>query len=127
MLAAVVAEIFNNSRCVFAYLGAYRAFAVEYSHRVSFETPETRFAKLVLVFSEVCAKRLVIFFSALRAAYGVDFKLKTVNAEKIKNIFCKADNLRVGGWGCCADALNAELMKLPESPGLRLFIAVTAC
>jgi len=127
MLFAVIAKIIKHNRCTRCNIAAYRAFAVENTHRITLESALTCFAKFVLSCAEIFLERLVILGTACRTADGVYFKVKVCYSKLVKHLLCKRNHFRICKRRCCTETLNTELVEFAQSACLRLFISVTRC
>ena len=124
MLAALVAEIVEHNGRALGYLRADVALAVENTHRVALEPVEAGAAQLVFILLKICLERLVILGAAGRAADRVYLERQVLDSEESEYFGGEGDYLGIGGGSRSAEDLNAELVELPVSAGLRLLVAI---
>ena len=89
MCFAFLAEIIQHNRRILCNFRAYRRFAVQYTHRISFQSVPAGVAEFFLSCAEIFLECLMVFRTAGGAADGIDFKAYILNTECVKHGFCK--------------------------------------
>ena len=125
MCPAVVAQVVQNDRGILGDSGADRAFAVQDTHGVLFQTGETGLAQLVLFRFKIRPERLVVFRTTGGAADGVDVQHDVLESGTVENGLCQRNDLSVRSRSLAACHFDAELVELPESACLRTLVAET--
>ena len=123
MIAAIVAEIVRDLRCI-RHIGLFRIdLAVENAQRAALEAVAAILAEIIEMRTEIVLQRLAILRTALGAAHGVQRELESLEAQGLQEVDGDEDNLRVHHRVLLPQRLNAELMELAHTASLWTIVA----